>query len=102
MKRIMVMLAFVAFGLTAGAQDASVKNGIKLYNYKKYKSAQAVLTPLAEKTRWPTTISDSCTLLPATSIRLLPLSPASPKIWPTFQVLPALHSLKKTLLAVTT
>ncbi len=49
MKRIMVMLAFVAFGLTAGAQDASVKNGIKLYNYKKYKSAQAVLAPLAEK-----------------------------------------------------
>lgn len=43
------MLAFVAFGFAAVAQDASVKNGIKLYNYKKYKSAQAALAPLADK-----------------------------------------------------
>jgi len=43
------MLAFVAFGFAATAQDASVKNGIKLYNYKKYKSAQGVLAPLADK-----------------------------------------------------
>jgi TolA-binding protein len=45
----MMMLAFVAFGFAAVAQDASVKNGIKLYNYKKYKSAQAALAPLADK-----------------------------------------------------
>ncbi len=48
-KSIIMMLAFVTFGFVAGAQDAGVLNGIKLYNYKKYKSAQAVLTPLAEK-----------------------------------------------------
>ncbi len=46
-KRILMMLAFVAFGLGANAQD--VKNGIKMYNYKKYKTAQTVLAPLADK-----------------------------------------------------
>jgi tetratricopeptide (TPR) repeat protein len=49
MKRIMMMLVFVAAGFGAFAQDAAVKEGIKLYNYKKYKSAQTKLTPLAEK-----------------------------------------------------
>lgn len=43
------MLAMVAFGFSAGAQDGTMANGIKMYNYKKYKSALAILTPLAEK-----------------------------------------------------
>lgn len=49
MKRIVIMLACVAMAFAAGAQDAAVKNGMKLYNYKKYKSAQAALAPLADK-----------------------------------------------------
>jgi predicted Zn-dependent protease len=49
MKGILMMLAFVAYGFVAGAQDAAVKNGIKMYRYKKYKSAQAALAPLADK-----------------------------------------------------
>ncbi len=49
MKKVMMMFAFAAFGCNAMAQDAAVKNGIKLYNYQKYKSAQSALAPLAEK-----------------------------------------------------
>lgn len=49
MKRIVIMLAFVASAFVAGAQDAAVKNGIKLYNYKKYKSAETALAPAADK-----------------------------------------------------
>ncbi|WP_345079048.1 hypothetical protein [Nemorincola caseinilytica] len=49
MKKVVMMLAFAGFGFGAIAQDATVKNGIKMYYYKKYKSAESVLAPLAEK-----------------------------------------------------
>ena len=46
MKKVVMMLAFAGFGFGAVAQDATVKNGIKMYYYKKYKTAQGVLAPL--------------------------------------------------------
>lgn len=49
MKSMMMMMAFIAIGYSTLAQDAAVKNGIKMYNYKKYKTAQAALAPLADK-----------------------------------------------------
>ncbi|MCW3122085.1 MAG: tetratricopeptide repeat protein [Flavipsychrobacter sp.] len=42
-----MILAASAITLGAGAQSTS--EGVKLYNYHKFKSAQAALTPLAEK-----------------------------------------------------
>jgi hypothetical protein len=49
MKKVIMVFAFAGIGFGAFAQDANVKNGIKLYYYKKYKSAQGVLAPLADK-----------------------------------------------------
>ncbi len=49
MKRLVMLLVVVMFGFGAMAQDATVKNGIKMYYYKKYKTAQSVLAPHAEK-----------------------------------------------------
>jgi tetratricopeptide (TPR) repeat protein len=49
MKKVMLMLAFAGFGAGAYAQDPAVKEGVKMYYYKKFKSAQTTLTPLAEK-----------------------------------------------------
>lgn len=49
MKKVVMVFAFAGIGLGAVAQDANVKNGIKMYHYKKFKSAQAALAPLADK-----------------------------------------------------
>jgi len=44
-NRILVLIAAAGFAVSANAQ--SVENGIKMYNYKKYQTAEQVLTPLA-------------------------------------------------------
>ncbi len=43
------MTAGIAFALSVSAQQPGLDNGIKLYNYKNYQSAQKVLTPLSVK-----------------------------------------------------
>lgn len=45
MKRIIVIAAAFMLGLSATAQ--TLDQGVKMYNYKKYKSAKAVLEPMA-------------------------------------------------------
>ncbi len=46
-RKIIMILAASAFTVGAMAQDGTRDNGVKMYNYGKYKSAEAVLTPLA-------------------------------------------------------
>ncbi|MES2703799.1 MAG: hypothetical protein V4649_14255 [Bacteroidota bacterium] len=48
MKKLVLIVVAVAFTISAWAQG-SLDDGIKMYNYKKYMSAQRILTPLAEK-----------------------------------------------------
>jgi Tfp pilus assembly protein PilF len=45
MKKIMIMLASAAITVSVSAQ--TTQDGIKMYNYKKYRSAERVLAPLA-------------------------------------------------------
>lgn len=49
MKKLMMITAavFIAFG--AMAQQPTAEEGVKMYNYKKYQSAQKILTPLSVK-----------------------------------------------------
>jgi len=49
MKKVVMMLAFAGMGFGVFAQDATVMNGVKMYNYKKYKTAESILAPLADK-----------------------------------------------------
>ena len=44
-RKIMMIAATVA--ITAGANAQTVQDGIKMYQYKKFKSAQRILEPLA-------------------------------------------------------
>jgi len=44
-KRIMILLAAVTF--TVGANSQTVQDGIKMYHYKKLKSAKRILEPIA-------------------------------------------------------
>ena len=48
MKNIMMAIAITACSLGATAQETT-QDGIKMYNYKKYQSAERILTPLAAK-----------------------------------------------------
>src|SRR4051812_31931624 len=49
MKKVMIMLVFIAFSVNAGAQQQTLEGGIKMYNYKRFKTAQGILAPLADK-----------------------------------------------------
>lgn len=49
LRKAMITMAFIAFGIHAGAQEQSLAGGIKMYNYERYKTAQGILTPLADK-----------------------------------------------------
>ena len=51
MKRIMIIVLAICFTISANAQDGTVDNGIKMYNYERYQSALRVLTPLAADAR---------------------------------------------------
>ncbi len=46
MKRIIIIFLAVAFAINASAQS-TLDDGIKMYNYKKYQTAQGILEPLA-------------------------------------------------------
>jgi hypothetical protein len=48
MKNMMIAVAVAACSLSATAQETT-QEGIKMYNYKKYQSAERILTPLAAK-----------------------------------------------------
>ena len=47
-KKAMIMMAFIAFGINATAQQ-TLDGGVKMYNYKRFKTAQGILAPLADK-----------------------------------------------------
>ncbi|MBC7554044.1 MAG: tetratricopeptide repeat protein [Taibaiella sp.] len=49
MKKLMIITAAASLAIGAFAQQPTVESGIKLYNYKKYNSAQKALTPLSVK-----------------------------------------------------
>ena len=51
MKRIMIIVLAICFTISANAQDGTVDNGIKMYNYQRYQSALKVLTPLTADAR---------------------------------------------------
>jgi tetratricopeptide (TPR) repeat protein len=48
MKKVMITMALVAFGINAFAQQ-TLEGGIKMYNYKRFKTAEGILAPLADK-----------------------------------------------------
>ncbi len=48
MKRVMMLFVFVALALSTNAQGQTLKDGIKMYFYQKYNTAQSILTPLAD------------------------------------------------------
>lgn len=48
MKKIILILTAVVLGINAWAQG-TLDQGIKMYNYKKYQTAQGILAPMADK-----------------------------------------------------
>jgi tetratricopeptide (TPR) repeat protein len=48
MKKAILMVALIAISVSVFAQQ-TLKDGVKMYNYKRYKTAQQILTPLADK-----------------------------------------------------
>jgi len=47
----MIIVLAICFTISANAQDGTVDNGIKMYNYQRYQSALKVLTPLTADAR---------------------------------------------------